>query len=427
MLPQSLSVHFSFGGTDSFAYKLATEYKVIMPSSSAPREERAANAVCRGLSPAISENGSVNITPSYDRAQPEGGKEILVGNTDRADSKQVKEGLAYYDYVIKIQGDKIVINGGSPTATLAASEKFIELLRLGGCFDADTEDYTYSYNFSTEHFSPLAYDISGFVPVWQDEYKVPDWMLDFDEKTFAITFNSSRNMSVSHRGDWQNYPENSLAAYASAILAGCDVIEIDVRETKDHIFVMLHDSALTRVTDYNEKGGKNGLPASSQLSDWTYEQLMQLNLKDKNGKVTEYKIPTLNEAIMIAARRCFVQLDYKVDGSCDIDTDVYPIAYQADAIPSFFYRSGYFAIEKWANRSGRESDKEYVKTCKQYLAMSGHSIRAKYWTTENSTTSTVGEKPEVWAKMRSEGKTLLWSNLIVTYCKYIAENFSPAK
>ena len=38
---------------------------------------------------------------------------------------------------------------------------------------------------------------------------------------------------VSHRGDWRYAPENSLAAIQRCIDLGVDVVEIDVRKTKD--------------------------------------------------------------------------------------------------------------------------------------------------------------------------------------------------
>ena len=40
---------------------------------------------------------------------------------------------------------------------------------------------------------------------------------------------SSRKVLVAcHRGDWRNYPENSLAAIGSVIGLGADIVEIDL-------------------------------------------------------------------------------------------------------------------------------------------------------------------------------------------------------
>lgn len=40
-------------------------------------------------------------------------------------------------------------------------------------------------------------------------------------------------MVASHRGDWRNFPENSLEAIESAIKMGVDIVEIDLQRTKD--------------------------------------------------------------------------------------------------------------------------------------------------------------------------------------------------
>ena len=41
---------------------------------------------------------------------------------------------------------------------------------------------------------------------------------------------------VSHRGDWRNYPENSIAAIESVIRMGVDVMELDLKLTSDSVF-----------------------------------------------------------------------------------------------------------------------------------------------------------------------------------------------
>jgi glycerophosphoryl diester phosphodiesterase len=52
--------------------------------------------------------------------------------------------------------------------------------------------------------------------------------------------------AIAHRGDSQRAPENTAAAFESAIVAGCDMIELDARLTGDHQVVVLHDDDLAR-------------------------------------------------------------------------------------------------------------------------------------------------------------------------------------
>jgi glycerophosphoryl diester phosphodiesterase len=54
-----------------------------------------------------------------------------------------------------------------------------------------------------------------------------------------------RPMIVAHRGDTsKGAPENSLKAIAEAMQTGADMIEIDVQQTADEVFICYHDETL---------------------------------------------------------------------------------------------------------------------------------------------------------------------------------------
>lgn len=52
---------------------------------------------------------------------------------------------------------------------------------------------------------------------------------------------------IAHRGDSAHAPENSLAALDSAIAAGADRVECDVRIAGDGVLVVSHDADLSRI------------------------------------------------------------------------------------------------------------------------------------------------------------------------------------
>ncbi|MCC5892106.1 glycerophosphodiester phosphodiesterase [Exiguobacterium sp.] len=52
-----------------------------------------------------------------------------------------------------------------------------------------------------------------------------------------------------HRGVMAHYPENTMAAFRAAIVAGADGIETDVHMTRDGVLVLIHDESLERTTD----------------------------------------------------------------------------------------------------------------------------------------------------------------------------------
>jgi glycerophosphoryl diester phosphodiesterase len=112
---------------------------------------------------------------------------------------------------------------------------------------------------------------------------------------------------IAHRGDWRNAPENSLQAIKNCIEMGVDMVEIDIRETKDGELVLMHDETIDRTTN-----------ASGYVKDWTFDSLRTLKLLDGLGIETTYKIPTLEEALFLAKDKILINLDksYKIFDKC---------------------------------------------------------------------------------------------------------------
>ena len=105
---------------------------------------------------------------------------------------------------------------------------------------------------------------------------------------------------VAHRGDDGVAPENTLAGIAECLQMGVDMIEIDVRLTKDGEIVVCHDSHVNRTT--NGKGA---------IADMTLEQLREYRIVDKAGNVTDAAIPTLGEVFELVDGRCRLLIDVK--------------------------------------------------------------------------------------------------------------------
>ena len=52
-----------------------------------------------------------------------------------------------------------------------------------------------------------------------------------------------------HRGACDRMPENTMTAFRYAMEIGCDMIETDIHQTKDHQLVLIHDDDVKRTTD----------------------------------------------------------------------------------------------------------------------------------------------------------------------------------
>ncbi|SDG85487.1 glycerophosphoryl diester phosphodiesterase [Dyadobacter soli] len=113
--------------------------------------------------------------------------------------------------------------------------------------------------------------------------------------------NSKNVLVASHRAVHHELPENSLPAIREAIRLGVDIVEIDVKVSKDGIPMLMHDGKVDRTTT-----GKGDLETQ------TFEELRKLRLVS-NGKVTEETIPTLEEALQTAKGHILVDLDLKTE------------------------------------------------------------------------------------------------------------------
>ncbi len=108
-------------------------------------------------------------------------------------------------------------------------------------------------------------------------------------------FNTELNRPIffAHRGGAREAPENTIPAFQSAIANGVDVLELDVRATRDGELVVFHDSTLERTT--------NG---SGPLNEKSLAELRNIDagysFSNDGGKAFPFRgagvtIPTLRE------------------------------------------------------------------------------------------------------------------------------------
>lgn len=97
-------------------------------------------------------------------------------------------------------------------------------------------------------------------------------------------------------------PENSLPAIQYAIALGVDMVELDIRASRDGHFVLIHDATVDRTT--------NG---SGEVAALTLAQLKKLRLIDAvSGAPSKHPVPTLEEVYAAVKGRIMVNLDPKL-------------------------------------------------------------------------------------------------------------------
>jgi glycerophosphoryl diester phosphodiesterase len=74
-----------------------------------------------------------------------------------------------------------------------------------------------------------------------------------------MIFDIGRPLIMAHRGESGNIPENTILALEAAVEIGVDVLESDIRFTKDDVPILFHDEDLARITGKDEKVRKKTL------------------------------------------------------------------------------------------------------------------------------------------------------------------------
>ena len=72
-----------------------------------------------------------------------------------------------------------------------------------------------------------------------------------------------------HRGASATHPENTLLALQEAIRLGAQMLEFDVRQTRDGQLVLMHDETVDRTTD-----------GTGQIAQLAYADLRDLDLSN---------------------------------------------------------------------------------------------------------------------------------------------------
>lgn len=159
---------------------------------------------------------------------------------------------------------------------------FMAILLLGSCNNTKSKEDNKDRN--------VVVSSSSTIPSIQDKIEN---LRDSHNKEILV---------VAHRGDWRNAPENSILAISNSIKMGVDMVEIDIHETKDGHLVLMHDDTIGRTTT-----------GRGFVKDWTLDSLKTLRLKDGLGVPTDYKIPTLEEALLTTKDKILVNLDKSYD------------------------------------------------------------------------------------------------------------------
>ena len=162
------------------------------------------------------------------------------------------------------------------------------LILVSSCFrSTDSTQKTSLRESNAQLFKNQTFELSTVEDLYQ--------LLTYSENSYPL-------ISAHRGGPTKDYPENAIETFTRIANKMPAIIECDVRLSKDSILVLMHDETLNRTTTGDGKVG-----------DFTLSELKKLKLKDTEGKITSYQIPTLEETLTWGYGKAIFTLDAKND------------------------------------------------------------------------------------------------------------------
>jgi len=115
-------------------------------------------------------------------------------------------------------------------------------------------------------------------------------------KSLRETVKLNKILIAAHRGDSSNFPENTFAAFKSAVQIGVDMIELDVQFTKDEKIIVTHNETLN----------------SENIFDLTYDQIKDFDNGSWFSKeFSNERIPLLADVLREFGKQIYFSIEIK--------------------------------------------------------------------------------------------------------------------
>ncbi len=112
---------------------------------------------------------------------------------------------------------------------------------------------------------------------------------------------------AAHKGQHKTFPEDSTDAMLSAVSLGAQIVEMDVRKTKDNVFILMHDETIDRTTS-----------GSGAVSNLTFAEIEAFYLYEPDGTtLSNLKVPSLEDVMLALKGECLMMLDKSYDYGFD--------------------------------------------------------------------------------------------------------------
>ena len=160
--------------------------------------------------------------------------------------------------------------------------------------------------FKTDHvkhikFLFLFFTIAGISFIGPTKHHYISFKTANEFRSFLNRETPSFPLISAHRGGpMPGFPENAIETFENATTHQPVIIEFDVALSKDSVLVVMHDDKLDRTST-----------GTGPIGSYTYSELQKFTLKDKSGKVTSFKLPTIEQVLTWGKNKVIFTIDIK--------------------------------------------------------------------------------------------------------------------
>lgn len=116
---------------------------------------------------------------------------------------------------------------------------------------------------------------------------------------FYKQLSKKKVLIASHRGTFGgSIIENTIDAFNLAIMAGADIVELDIIKSKDNQYFVYHDTEELRTLGF-----------FNNLHNFTAQEIKEMKYLNRYGLKTSRRIDSLDEVLKSLKNKCFINLD----------------------------------------------------------------------------------------------------------------------
>jgi hypothetical protein len=156
-------------------------------------------------------------------------------------------------------------------------------------FDSPEEAFPITIKITVRNCTLLALHIPGFTEIEALRLLKIGEITNYNQLA-TITENPSDydyTLVTADGGLWgEKTGKNTMKSFELAVEVGADILRVDARLTKDGMLVACSDTYLDKWYEITELANRKGIPPNElRILDLTTDEFLQLNVKNKNGKV----------------------------------------------------------------------------------------------------------------------------------------------